>query len=400
MTETWKKLSGETENGYIFRICSNKDTIGTWYDVADILNAELGREWNESAYRKRYQQGKAYMMEQQDELFESEAYIEKMRKEREELQRERIKLQTEKLEYNKWLREHARDEMFEEKVINSIYEVLGTVQAPNAIPSVKSERCGVLIFGDTHYGKEFTVNGLRGEIINAYSPEIFEERMNRLLAETIQYCQKENLSYIKVLCLGDCLDGYLRHSQAYSLRYGVVESAIKFADYMAQWFMRLSEHVGIEVGFTTGNHGELRLLDGRKGQHLNENIETVTTQIINIYHRDNPNFELIPDNCGYIFTEAAGYKLLGIHGEVKDAVDALKEFSNVYDEKIDYLCTAHKHHATYDNCGVRRGVIGVGSIMGSDDFSMKIRRSADASASMIIFEKGKGKVDEHTFVLN
>jgi len=69
-------------------------------------------------------------------------------------------------------------------------------------------------------------------------------------------------------------------------------------------------------------------------------------------------------------------------------------------KKIDYLCTAHKHHASYNNCGTRRGVIGVGSIMGSDDFFMKIRRAADATASLIIFEKGKGKVDDHTFVLN
>lgn len=400
MGVTWKRLSGETENGYIYRICSNKEAIGTWYDVADILNAELGREWNESAYRKKYQSGKAFLEEKEDELFESESYIEKMRKEREELQRERIKLQTEKLEYNKWLREHARDELFEEKIVNSIYEVLGTVPSPKAIPVKRSERCGVLIFGDTHFGKDFTIKGLNGEIINVYNPEVFESRMNQLLSETIDYCKKEDLKYMKVLCLGDCLDGYLRHSQAFSLRYGVIESAIKFADYMAQWFMELSKYVAVEAGFTTGNHGELRLLDGRKGQHLNENIETVIVEIIKIYNKDNINFELIPDNCGYIFTDAVGYSLLGIHGEVKDAVEAVKEFSNVYDKKIDYLCTAHKHHASYNNCGTRRGVIGVGSIMGSDDFSMKIRRAADATASLIIFEKGKGKVDDHTFVLN
>ena len=43
---------------------------------------------------------------------------------------------------------------------------------------------------------------------------------------------------------------------------------------------------------------------------------------------------------------------------------------------------------------------GVGSIIGSDDYSMSIRKTADATASFVIFETGKGKVDEHTFVLN
>ena len=49
---------------------------------------------------------------------------------------------------------------------------------------------------------------------------------------------------------------------------------------------------------------------------------------------------------------------------------------------------------------MRRGVIGVGSIIGSDDYSMSIRKTSDATASFVIFESGKGKVDEHTFVLN
>ena len=34
------------------------------------------------------------------------------------------------------------------------------------------------------------------------------------------------------------------------------------------------------------------------------------------------------------------------------------------------------------------------------DYSMSIRKTADATASFVIFETGKGKVDEHTFVLN
>ena len=401
MTETWKKLSGETENGYIFRICSNKDIIGTWYDVADILNAELGREWNESAYRKRYQQGKAYMIEQQDELFESEAYIEKIRKEREELQRERIKLQTEKLEYNKWLREHARDEMFEEKVINSIYEVLGTVQAPNAIPVKHNERCGVLMIADCHYGKDVTVRGLDGSIINEYNPEVFEMRMHRLLSETIAYCQKEKLQYIKVFNLGDSIDGLLRASQVWNLRMGVIESALKFGEYMAKWLRALSEHVGVEYHpVLISNHSELRLLDGKKDQHLNESAEMVTIKLIETYNADNPNLVVVTNETGFIYTDAVGYKLFGAHGEFKNAEEALREYQEIYDVRIDYVVFGHKHTRTYKESAVRKGVIGVGSLCGIDDFSVKIRKASDASASMIIFEKDKGKVDEHTFILN
>ena len=106
------------------------------------------------------------------------------------------------------------------------------------------------------------------------------------------------------------------------------------------------------------------------------------------------------NKTGFIFTEAAGSTLLGIHGEVSDLTSALKEYSDIYDVQIDYLIAGHKHHHTYKNCGVRKGVIGVGSIVGSDDFSMKIRKSADASALFTIFEEGKGKVVEYTIILD
>lgn len=401
MGVTWKRLSGETENGYIYRICSNKEAIGTWYDVADILNAELGRDWNESAYRKKYQSGKAYLEEKEDELFESESYIEKLRKEREDLQRERYKLQTEKLEYNKWLREHARDELFEEKVIESIYEVLGTVRAPKAIPVKRSERCGVLCIADCHYGKDVTVKNLDGSIINQYNPEVFEDRMERLLSETIEYCKKENLINIKVFNLGDSIDGMLRASQVWQLRWGAIESAIKYGDYMAKWLRELSNYVAVEYHpVLISNHSELRLLDGKKDQHLNESAEMVIIKIIEVANEDNPNMEVITNETGYIYTDAAGYKLFGAHGEFKDVEATLKEYQEIYDTRLDYILFGHRHIQSGKELGVRKAAIGIGSLCGIDDFSMKIRKSSDASASMIIFEKNKGKVDEHTFVLN
>ena len=101
--------------------------------------------------------------------------------------------------------------------------------------------------------------------------------------------------------------------------------------------------------------------------------------IIEIKNENNPNFSIVKNKTGYIFAEIAGYTHLGIHGEVKDLPQALKDFSDIYDVKIDYIHAGHKHHSTFVNCGYRKGAIGVGSIVGSDDFSMKIKKQADAT---------------------
>lgn len=396
----YKRKNGESEKAYIYRICSMKDAIGTWYDVRDILNAELGYNWTESAYRKQYQQGQTYLIENQNLIYEQEEYLQKLRDERAELQKERYKLQTEKAEYNKWLREDARDDLFREKIIDAIVENVGIYPPIVPIPTKRNERCGILCLADMHFGADFTIKGLKGEILNSYSPEIFYERMGVLLGETIDYLLKENLHYIKVFNLGDSLDGFLRNSQLLTLRYGVVDSAIKFGDFMADWLHELSRYAAVEYYQTTkSNHSELRLLDGRKGEHEHENIEKITGHIIKTVNANNPNFEYIENESGYIFTDAVGFNIFGIHGEVKDTTQAIKEYAEVYNIKIDYLIHGHRHSQSRQEAGIKKEIIGVGSICGIDNFSMKIRKSSSPTSSILIFEKDKGLVTQQTIYL-
>lgn len=370
-------------------------------ELNDLFTNLFGKEYNfdESAYRKTYKNIKAGIdMSIQENLVDEE--IDKLKEVQRNLYKERMKLQTEKIEYNKWLRENARDELFEEKVIQSIKDNLNNQEVPQRIKKINNKRYGLLNMADMHFGKDFQIYGLYDEVINEYSPEIFYSRMKDLFNETIDYIQKENLTYIKIFNLGDSLEGFIRNSQIWTLRYGVIDSANIFGEYMGKWLKELSKYVSIEYHQTNGNHGECRFLDGIKGAHLNENIEKVTSNIIKIINENNPNFKMIENKSGFIFTNIAGFNIMGIHGEVGNLVQAIKDYSDIYDVKIDYLIAGHKHHSSFVNCGVKKGCIGVGSIIGTDDFSMKIRKAADAAASFVIFEEEKGKVDEHTFILN
>ncbi|MGF6375087.1 hypothetical protein M2140_000121 [Clostridiales Family XIII bacterium PM5-7] len=398
--ENFKRKVGEPEDAYIYRICSDKSSIGTWEDVASLLNAELEHNWTESAYRKKYQAGINYIITNQDELFNSEGYLQKIKDERDALEKERYKLATEKLERNRWLREEARDELFQEKVLEAIDRNVGNSKPPCRLQLKRDERCGILALADMHFGADFKIYGINEETLNEYSPEIFFFTMEKLFTELLDYIALQRLDYLKIFNLGDSLDGFLRHSQIWTLRYGVVDSAIILGDYLANWLRELSRHVGIEYYQTNGNHGELRLLDGRKGAHTHENIEKIVEDIIERENKDNCNLEIVRNKSGFIFTEAVGFNILGIHGEVKKLTDAIKDYTDIYDTRIDYLIAGHKHHTEFTNCGTRKGCIGVGSIIGSDDYSLSLRKTADATASLVIFEKNKGKTDEHTFVLN
>jgi hypothetical protein len=400
-----KRLDNEVEEKYIWRVGQliESGKYDGWKEITPIINEQWREDEtkyrDESAYRKKYQAGKLMY----DNVFSKmigDEYSKEILKNKIELQKERVKLSTEKLEINRWIRESAREEMFWEQLIAEVRS-----SETNAIPIKKidiihNKRAGILDFADQHFGKDYKIYGLRDEIINEYSPEIFYDRMEHLYNETLDIIKKEGFTSIDIFSLGDTLDGFIRNSQLWTLRYGVTKSSIIYGKYIAEWLKKLSKEVVIRYHQTAGNHTELRLLDGKKGEHANENIEEVVLTIIETKNEDNPNFSIVENKTGLIFAEIAGYNHLGIHGEVKDLSQAIKDFSDIYDIKIDFIHAGHKHHSTFVNCGYRKGAIGVGSVVGSDDFSMKIKKHADASASFIIFEEGKGKVLDYTIVLN
>lgn len=315
-----------------------------------------------------------------------------------ELQKERCKIQTEKLEFNRWLRENARDELIVEHICQAV-EKLEPLAIPNPIHTDLSDREGVLVFGDEHYGTEFEIQGLHNEIINSYSPDIFESRMWNLLEQTISITTKEGFSKIHVFSMGDFEDGLLRVKQLMQLRYGVVEGTVRYADFISNWLNELSKYVEVEFQTTSGNHTELRMLGQPKGTFTKENMSLVVDAMITTRLANNPNFTFVKNPTGYIFADILGYKLLGIHGEVKSMEQAIKDFSQMYRVQLDFLIAGHKHHSRSETVGINQEVINVPSIIGVDDYSLSIHKMSNAGATFLVFEKGKGKVIEYAIKL-
>lgn len=183
----------------------------------------------------------------------------------------------------------SRDELIAEKFCDAVRRLPSLAQ-PEPLPYVPGQRTGILCFGDTHYGVDFTVKGLYGKIVNRYNPEIFEQRMEELLSQTIAKIRKEQFGVIKVYSLGDELEGILRASQLMKLRYGVVESTIRYADYICGWLNRLSEYVCVEYQMVMGNHTELRMLGQPKGTFLNDNMSKIICEFIRVL---NPCYPLL-----------------------------------------------------------------------------------------------------------
>lgn len=411
MVDILQKLSTENEAQYIYRIGQAKDNnliTDSWDIISPILNQQLGydeEDWKgSSAWRKRYRN----YLEAYEQIFSKENFSESrmtdIEAQKRDIEKERQKLRTEKLEYNRWLREDARNELICERICDAIKE-LPPLDVPNILPAnvvgrIHGKREGCLLIADPHYGVDLKINGLFGETINEYSPEIFESRMWDLLTQVVDICEKEGFTSLNVYDLGDEVDGMLRVSQLFKLRYGVIESTVRYGRFITEWLNELSKHVYVKYQMVKdSNHCQLRMLNQPKNTFKDDNMSYIIAEKIMDRLENNPNFEFIQNPTGYIFDNLVGYNVFGCHGETKNMEQAIKDFSRTYGVNIDFMVGGHKHHQNSTNVGIQSDVISAPSIIGVDDYALSLNKTSDPGATLFVLEQDKGKVMEYNIKL-
>lgn len=299
---SYKRFENETDEELIYRVCSDKDLIGSWQNVADILNELLGTEYTESKFRKQFQAFNKMLNANRSKFADPDEQIKEIEVQKRKLEKERKKLQSEKIEYNRWLREEARDELITEKICEAITS-LDKYSSPMRISPSSGKKSWILAISDCHYGCEYEIKDFYGGIINAYSPEIFEERMTILFNKVVDKIEDLGIKELSIIELGDGIDGVLRMSQLMRLRYGVIESSIRYADYLANWLNELSKYVSIKFQMVyDSNHNQLRLLDGKKNTFPDENVSKIMMALIKERLKDNENIIILENPTRYDYS--------------------------------------------------------------------------------------------------
>ena len=307
-----------------------------------------------------------------------------------ELEKERLKLRTENLEYAANKREVARHDMLNEEIVAAINR-LEPIKFSRKFESDQiKEQVGVLCIGDEHYGTMIDMDSLFGEKVNVYNPDVFKARMEKLMnsIEDDAY-SVSSFSRLVVFDMGDSIQGALRLSDLMKLKAGVVDCAMQYAEYISQWLVELSERLQVPIEYIAvgGNHSELRLLNGKKGDFPEDNIAKIITQIVRLRLKDNPNIEVAPyAECG--FKTIQGVNILAYHGDdTKDVTREIAFFEDYHQIDIDILLLGHFHHLEQQ------------SIVGIDDYSKRCRKLSRAGALLMLFEDGQ-KTWTKKYILN
>ena len=374
------------------------DSSIEWQDVTDFRSDALG----EVEHRDTIRKGSKLLLEYLDAGWNivPSSSISNIPEEL-AIKKERIKLQTEKLEFNKWLREYSRDELIIEKMEEAVKNLAPLVK-PAPIILKPTTKANLLTISDAHYGVEFNIKDLHGYTINEYSPEIFEHRMWELYYKVVDQINKDGITHLHIWDLGDALDGLLRaNSQLMQLKYGIIDSSILYTNFLSEWLNELSKHVFITFQMVKkSNHNQLRLLGQPKNAFDNEDMSKSMLALLKARLKDNPNVKIVENPTGLAYSQLTIYTCLGGHFETKDLNKTMKEIMKVHEMPIDYLFTGHWHSSFSEEVARNSEVISVRSIIGVNPYSMSINKTANAGASMFVFDQLDGLVDEHKYKLH
>lgn len=401
----YKRLSDESQDDYVWRMCSNKDAGKydlKWGELADILNEVLDEGFTESKWRKNYQMMKKGYDRAIEKNTQSEEAIDELKLAKIELQMEKKKVQTENVYKNRILREHAREELLKERVESAIKNA-------EKIPLPKFEKIEgnngkfeyILGFSDVHAYKKFK------SITNEYSKEILEKRMALLMQEVIEVVKSEGIEKITVINGGDDLEGILRTSALSILELGVQDTIIEYRRFIATWLRDLSVHVKITyIQMISSNHTESRPLGTRAGQFPKEDFEKdIATYILDILS-NNERIEVIVPETAHYHLKLAGKDILIHHGHnignPKKYLDSMSRKLKVW---FSTLIVGHLHSEELkpfyeDIDGGDVELIRLPSIVGTCEYADTINEGSKSAALWLRINEKKGRDREYKFILN
>lgn len=392
---------GETDEQLIYRVCSLKDSIGTWQNVADIINDLTGNTYDESVYRKKYQAFNSIMNANQEKFVDTQSQLDDIETQKEILRKERIKLQTVNIERNRIDRQEARRELWYEQ----IGQYIKTLEAPK-LEDIKIRKTNVKYIqslADIHYGANFKSAN------NEYSREIVKGRFEILKSKTIEFIKDKGLDTLYIIDLGDEIQGILRSNDLNVNDTTVVKCVVEVSRLISEYLNDLSAYCNIKFyDIVYANHTQTRYLGTKANEMMYEDLGYVIGNYIKDILSNNKRIEVILPNENDLYLDIDGifdYNIIALHGhQIKNIDNVLKDLTMQRRVLYDYALLGHYHSNATINCGESYcndcEVLIAPSICGSDPYSDSIFKGSKSASVIWGFDEVFGHTETYKIVLN
>lgn len=374
-----KRREDESFMDYHIRLFENKDEYGIdKFQISDLLNTEMGSNYDESKWRKDYAQylkWKDYLVNKNLD----KEILSKYEDNRIESEKEKIRQRDQRREYNKLIANQARFEGIKEDVYSAVLKLEKKKPLPFS-PIIKSQgsKQGLALFSDWHFGMDIENS------INKFNKQIFNERVEKLLNKIIEYGKLNDIHTLHIGQLGDLLSGIIHVSTRVQSNEDIIEQIKYVSEVLAELLSRLScIFPKIKYYNVIGNHGRT---GNKHDVGIKENFEYLIPWFLEARLRDFNTIEIITDQDGYITTKIFNEDIVLVHGNYDRVDHCVTRLPQVLGYVPSYIMGGHIHH-NYEKEYGKTTVIVNGSLIGADDYAMQGRYGAKPSQKFMIFDE-------------
>ena len=377
---TYKRFEGETDEELIFRICNDKEQIGSWQDVANIINELTGNDYGESTYRKKYQAFQKMLSANQSKFVDSDAQLQEIQVQKRELERKKIQFRDER---NAWQKQNFIDARVEEK-LNLLEEELTSQGRVNFDihdnVNISSDNDILIILSDFHIGQCF--RSIWGE----YNSDIAKKRLNQLLNEVTAIQKLHNSEKCYVSLQGDMLSGNIHKTIQVTNRENVIDQIKIASELISSFCYELTKVFRVVfLSSVVGNHTRL----DRKDEALHdERLDDIVAWGVELTLSHIDNFHVLKRklDVGIADMDIRGKTYIAVHGDMdgynKTGVSNLCMHLGFVPYAITY---GHLHVCAVDETNGVKMIRG-GSLAGSgDDYTIEKRLSGKPSQMVCVW---------------
>lgn len=365
----WPKLEHETDDQYVYRVCSHKEEIGTWFDVADVINQTLGIDKNECCYRKSW---KAYQDLQQAceaNMTDSQEILEEIRKERRELEKAKVKFRDERNEVSRLLRVQARGE--------SMYELLDrcfTGYDPkdyghiDVMQCVGNGDCDLIVhLTDLHAGLHID------NTFNKYGCEIMMLRLRKYAGKVFEIWRRHNAKRCYIVLGGDMVNGAIHLNSRLENNENVIRQVIDAGEAVS-WFVgeMAKLFLQVDVYSVPGNHS--RVFPNKEDNEHGEYLDNLVKHIAGLRCQNLGNVAIHDNRIDDTIASFAvrGRLVYAVHGDKDSPNSVVQKLTMMTHEKPDVVLMGHRHTNTLTTVYDTK-VYESGCVDGADSYCMDKR---------------------------
>lgn len=303
-----------------------------------------------------------YMQEKMEKCFSSDEEYQRLEKLRDKEYKERVKLQDANREKRKYLRDFSRVESLMEYIDKKLdeREALTFDACTTIIPN--GNEASALI-SDLHAGA--TVDSS----FNYYDLDVLSERMNKLADKIIAFCHRDNVSHLNAEFLGDFITGIIHGATIAEAQEDVIDQIFSAGDILEAFIRKLRKEIpSVRVFVEYGNHGRVQ-----KGKADGSNKNNFERMIAPYIRKSLKGTDIEVIDGGYedfvTYRLKDGKLIVVTHGTHDNMTNANQVFSKLLGADVYEVHMGHFHNVMEGN-----GSVVNGSVMGSDDYSLSIRK--------------------------